>query len=215
RPDGSDQQPVVDPHQFYEHLKKQATWTNDNLRRVYVEGEKNNDAVVSIYMWRYDVPAHWREARVELLNNSSVNYQPALSPNNEFLVFTSQHPKGPPVPPWGNWGDEIFLLRFDEINRDGYVTPHRLTFNDWEWDKHPTVSPDNQFIAFWSNRITGRAQIWIMNVDGSNQRNISNNQWNDWDPVFVVPRREVPEVEKKSQVVGPGFDPALYESSQE
>ncbi|RMH38554.1 MAG: hypothetical protein D6694_12250 [Gammaproteobacteria bacterium] len=213
RPDGSEQQPVLDPNYFYEHLIKQAQWSNDNLRRVYVEGDRSNPAVVSIYIWRYDVPSHWREARVELLNNSALNYQPVFSPNNEFIVFTSQHARGPSWGRWGNWGDEIFLLRFSEINSDGYVEPHRLTFNDWEWDKHPTVSPDNQTIAFWSNRITGRAQIWTMNVDGSNQRNISNNEWNDWDPVFVMPRREIPNIEQKTAQVAPTFDPALYDEN--
>ena len=61
----------------------------------------------------------------------------------------------------------------------------RLTFNDWEWDKHPTWSPDGAKIAFWSNRDTARRQIWVMNADGSGQRNLSNSDYNDWDPVWV------------------------------
>ena len=206
RPDGSEQLPVTDPTGLYLHLQEQAKWSSDNLRRIWVEDDGSGKSV-AIYMWRYDVPAHWREARVELLNNSAINYQPVFSPDDQAVAFTSQRSG---APGGKNYGDEIFILYFSEINADGYVTPHRLTKNDWEWDKHPTFSPDGQTIAFWSNRDTGRAQIWAMNRDGSNQRNLSNNEWNDWDPVYIVPRREIPEVKKRGDAEISLFDPAKY-----
>jgi TolB protein len=53
----------------------------------------------------------------------------------------------------------------------------RLTNNTWEWDKHPTWSPDGAQIAFYSNRDSGRRQIWIMNADGSNQRNLTSDEF--------------------------------------
>ena len=76
-------------------------------------------------------------------------------------------------------GDEIYTIRPDASELT------RLTFNDWEWDKHPSWSPDGTKIAFWSNRDTARRQIWVMNADGSGQRNLSNSDYNDWDPVWV------------------------------
>ncbi|HRA66447.1 MAG TPA: hypothetical protein PL187_10525, partial [Caldilinea sp.] len=76
-------------------------------------------------------------------------------------------------------GDEIY-----RVNSDGSVA-QRLTFNTWEWDKHPSWSPDGARIVFYSNRDTGRRQLWIMNQDGSGQLNLSSNEYNDWDPVWV------------------------------
>lgn len=201
-PDGSEQLPVDDPSGRYEFLKEQAKWSNDNLRRIWVEDD-GSKVSVALYMWRYDIPTNWLDARVELLNNSAINYQPAFSPDNSAIVFTSQRSDGPLGT---NYGDEIFILYFADFNEYGHASARRLTKNDWEWDKHPTFSPDGGTIAFWSNRETGRGQIWVMNLDGSNQRNLGNNEWNDWDPVYIVPFREIPKLESDGQIA-PLFDP--------
>jgi TolB protein len=60
-----------------------------------------------------------------------------------------------------------------------------LTANNNLWDKHPTWSPDGTQIVFFSNREGNRRQLWLMNADGSGQRNISNNTYEDWDPIWV------------------------------
>ncbi len=61
----------------------------------------------------------------------------------------------------------------------------RLTSNSWEWDKHPSWSPDGTQIVFWSNRDTGRRQLWVMNADGSNPHVLLKSTFNDWDPVWA------------------------------
>jgi TolB protein len=60
-----------------------------------------------------------------------------------------------------------------------------LTMNTWEWDKHPSWSPDGTQIVFYSNREGGHKQIWIMDADGSNQRNLSHDEFENWDPVWI------------------------------
>ena len=52
------------------------------------------------------------------------------------------------------------------------------------WFKRPTWSPDSKKIAYWSS-ISGTPQIWVMNRDGTNQQNISNNTFKELDPVWV------------------------------
>ena len=111
----------------------------------------------------------------ELTHTGFTHYDPAVSPDGEWVVYTSQEGTSDGV----------------EVNNDEIYKTHRngkdfvrLTFNDWEWDKHPSFSPDGQQIIFWSNR-TGNKQLYIMNADGSGQVNISNNSYNDWDPIWV------------------------------
>jgi hypothetical protein len=97
------------------------------------------------------------------------SYDPTWSPTGEWIAFVGTNT--------GN--DEIY-----RVSPDG-ATVQQLTFNSFEWDKHPTWSPDGSQIVFFSNRETGRRQLWIMNVDGSGQRNYSSNAFEDWDPIWT------------------------------
>ena len=83
-----------------------------------------------------------------------------------------------------NGNDELWLISREATDE------RRLTINDWEWDKHPSWSPDGQLIAFFSNRVTGRRQIWVLDPNASqkenvNPRNISNNPYDDYEPVWL------------------------------
>ena len=97
------------------------------------------------------------------------SYDPAFALQGNRVVFVSNEP--------GN--DEIYTVDVSGANMQ------RLTNNTWEWDKHPTWSPDGSQILFWSNRDTGRRQLWIMSADGKNQRPFFPSGANDWDPVWV------------------------------
>ena len=131
-------------------------------RRVVVSSEQ----VQNLQLWALDLASG---QRVQLTNFSAVAYDPVWSPRGNPIAFVS--------PESGN--DEIYV-----INADGSGLT-QLTANEWQWDKHPSWSPDGGQIVFWSNRDSQRKQIWVMGADGSNPRNLSNNEYNDWDPVWV------------------------------
>ena len=103
---------------------------------------------------------------------SGTSWDPAITRDGWRIAFVSNEP--------GN--DEIFV-----VNRDGSGL-QRLTFNDWEWDRHPSWSPDGSEIVFWSNREGRRRQLYIMSADGTNVRRISDGYADDWDPVWVKSR---------------------------
>jgi TolB protein len=112
-----------------------------------------------------------------------IAYDPVWSPTREQIAFVSNDSND----------DDIWV-----INRDGSNLKQLTEANtDWnaqeigkdtfipEMSKRPSWSPDGNQIVFWSNRTDGRAQIWVMDADGSNQRIINPGPHNDWNPVWI------------------------------
>ncbi|MCB0123724.1 MAG: PD40 domain-containing protein, partial [Caldilineaceae bacterium] len=105
----------------------------------------------------------------QLTTLKTISYDPSWSPRGNLIVFVSKDS--------GN--DEIYT-----VTADGAIL-QKLTARNNNWDKHPSFSPDGNQIVFFSNRDTGRRQLWIMNADGSNQRPLSPNPYEDWDPIWI------------------------------
>ncbi len=189
RPDGTGIIPVVDEqatfrvtgpnvenltvdyeNQGFKGLRALDSWTPDRRLRVFVEGTATSKTITSIYLWRYDIPQHWYNVRTQVLDNTTTNYDPVITPDGEVIIFVSQK----------DGDDEIWRIDADGKNL------RQLTKNNWEWDKHPSLSPDGKWIAFWSNRgPNGNGQILVMDLDGKNVRNLSKGADYDWEPIWV------------------------------
>jgi Tol biopolymer transport system component len=99
-----------------------------------------------------------------------VDYDPVWSPGSKHIAWVSET----------NGADEIYL--YDAMTNENV----RLTQSNGEWYKHPSFSPDGSQLVYWTNREQAeKKQIWVMNLDGSGARNLSQNQFNDWDPLWV------------------------------
>jgi hypothetical protein len=125
----------------------------------------NNVRVPQIYLR----DAQFGDALTQLTTTTGMSYDPVWSPVENRIAFVSEEPGNAEIYTVGADGNEF----------------RRLTENVWEWDKHPSWSPDGKQIVFWSNRITGRRQLWVMNADGSEQRPLMDSPYNDWDPIWV------------------------------
>lgn len=134
----------------------------DGRRRALVAPDANRVLQIQIHSYEYG------DTR-QITTLQGTSYDPAWAPRTDLIAFVSTDP--------GN--DEIYT-----VGADGAIVT-RLTHNTWEWDKHPSWSPDGNQLVFWSNRESGRRQLWMMNADGSDQVNISNNEYNDWDPIWI------------------------------
>jgi tetratricopeptide (TPR) repeat protein len=150
----------IDELREREAYNKEGTW----FAFVDDDGQGNKQ----IFYLRLDVPETWQR-RFQVTFTKGVHYDPVWSPKGDRIAYVSNEVDG----------DEIWI-----IHPDG-TDARRLTHNTWEWDKMPSWSPDGSQIVFWSNREGGRKQIFRMNADGSQQVNISRNQFNDWDPLWI------------------------------
>jgi hypothetical protein len=173
-PDGSNVARLTDPW-AYEFALDLDTYSPDMSQQVFVRKWKGRHE-----LWVRNTADNWIW-RLRAPPKGEV-YLPAWSPDSVHIAYVSQED--------GN--DEIHVI--DRRKEEAVVPDARLTQNDWEWDKHPSYSPDGRQIVFWSNRESGRRQIWIMDADGSRQCNISNNPYNDWDPVWIKWPRDIPSL---------------------
>src|SRR5262249_5156519 len=103
--------------------------------------------------------------------SKGVAYDPAWSPADNAIAFVSTE----------TGGDEIYVY---DLGTQKVTKITDSTGLGQPWNKHPAWSPDGSELVFWSSR-SGFEQIWKMNGDGSNLQNISQNFWNDYDPVWV------------------------------
>ncbi len=165
--DGSEQR-KLDDESVYEKAKagEMEKGFPGATRKLIVRHEFNNWDI-------YLADDEGRELRIT--SDHADDYDPAWSLDGGQIAFVSHR---------GGQAD-IWLLT-DTSGRGDFIgaKDEHLTENQGD-NRHPTWSLDGGQIAFWSDRDGERKQIWVMGADGSNQHNISNNAYNDWNPVWI------------------------------
>jgi len=164
--DGSNQAKMCNPNAYTWGLVQDRT-SNDGQWRLDVSSQKAD--IIRVYT---DGRWEW------LIQNNRKDWDPVLSADNWWLAWVTNR----------NANDEIYIKTLDPKDQN----QRRLTVNEWEWDKHPTWSPDGHKIAFYSNRADklneATRQIWVMEVvneQGVTLRNLSNRpDMVDTDPVW-------------------------------
>lgn len=100
---------------------------------------------------------------------------PSFSPDGRQIAFHSYRDGEAP---------DIYV-----VNLDGTGT-RRVTYDSSVMDVFPVFSPDGSEILFHSER-DGNSEIYIMNADGSNPRNISQNPALDRIPRFSADGEQI------------------------
>jgi Tol biopolymer transport system component len=131
-------------------------WSNAGKRIAFVSTRDGPNS--KLYL--LDVGADGQVSREFRLtsNPSTTDDNPFWSPRDDRIAFQSKT---------GHGNDDIFL-----VNADGSGLV-QLT-DDPAIDGHPSISPDGLLMAFESNRgKDGKYQIYVMNMDGSNVKQIT------------------------------------------
>ena len=160
--DGSNQQPLPpDTWSIYADLEARLPFSPNGQEQVVTRGAGQLD------LWRVSLTGG-QELRIT--STDGAEYDVAWSPVDNRIVFVSEE----------TGRGDIYL-----INLDGSATV-RLTNNVEDFDKHPTWSPDGSKVAFWSDMgFNNSRQIWQIDLESGALTSLSDNPFNDWDPVWV------------------------------
>lgn len=163
-PDGTGRRRATkEEEELYEHAVADLGWKSDRLYRAFVR--KDGTGRPQVWVEFLQDRTSWQASKP----GSGITYSPAWQPGGELIACVSTEAGE----------DDIYTMRMDGSDW------RRLTGPNNVWDKHPAWSPDGRQIIWWSMQGTGRRQIWAMDADGANQRNVSNSPYDDWDPVWV------------------------------
>lgn len=164
RPDGTITQGLTGKDYYMMALTREPFSPDRRLRAVVAP---DSNGILQIWMEEQD------SGQTELLTHlvRGIAYDPVWSPDGRRIAYVSRES--------GN--DEIYLYdvgtrTHSQITRDG---------NPFIFKQHPTWSPDSRQIAFKTNDGTLNFQIWMMDDNGANVRNISRSNSNDTNPVWI------------------------------
>ncbi len=156
-------------------LEDQAAFSPDGKTLAFVATASGNAEIYTL-AFRPSKTATMRDA-ANITRSPGGDFRPAFSPDGKTLAFSSDRD----LPATG-FGPAASITR----SRTGAIYTRnletgaqtRLTTPD-TWNGSPSWSSDGKSIAFYSDRGFGpvppqHASVWVMNADGSNQRELTS-----------------------------------------
>jgi TolB protein len=149
-------------------------WSPDSR---YIAFSSNRAGAWQIFIARAD-----GSGQQQITNDGAGRLGPVWSPDYKLMAYAGKD--------GDNW--DIYVMPAPGPDGTGAQPERarRLTFAEGN-DLAPIFSPDGKRIVFESNR-DGNSEIYVMNVDGSNQRNISNSpSTNDQGPIWSPDGKQI------------------------
>ncbi len=177
--DGSARRRLTETPDVSEGENFDATWAPDGSWLVFVSnrGDVSGGFAGDRELYRMNADGSG-ETPLTTTDARTSDQQPSVSPDGSRIAFASDR---------ANSGSDE-LLDIYTMNADGSDVT-RLTFDGAyryplsSRSKTPTWSPDGSRIAFESTR-GGNTEIWVMNADGSDLVNVSEDPSADTEPAW-------------------------------
>ena len=136
------------------------SWSWDGSRILF--GSDRGDGPMRMEIWTMD--ANGANKRQLTFDTAGGNFTPVESPDGARVAFSGLRASvGHP---------EVWVMNADGSDQRRLTVTPELPGQESVWSLHPTWSPDGSQIAYASTA-SGSTQIWVMNADGSDQRQLT------------------------------------------
>ena len=126
-------------------------------RVIYESGSTGNE---KLYIMDYD------GENIERLSSDNMRMRvPGMSVDGKYIVFMGE-------------GDNRYVYIMDGDGENIRLISQRPN------SEHPSISPDNELIAF-NSYVDGQSEIFIIGMDGSGETRLTSIPGEDWGPVFI------------------------------
>ena len=193
--DGSGLMQLTD-NEFGDHSP---AWSPDGGRITFVSDRDNDVEIYDIYVMNVD------GSDLEQVTDGCSNARPVWSPDGGRIAFVSRgdiyvmNADGSGVEqltgtPHASCAEVFYSDRDGDGDDEAYIrsadgSVERLTdYNSIDWDNadgFPSWLPDGDRIVFQSHR-DGDWEIYVMNVDGSDVEQLTDNEYGDWHPSWSL-----------------------------
>jgi TolB protein len=133
------------------------TWSRDGERILFTSTRSGG-----VELWVMD--AEGGDAGQLTFDTAGGNFTPVESPDGTRIAFSSIRD--------GIGHPEVWVMNADGSDQRQLTETPSTPDQDFVWSLHPTWSTDGEQIAYASTR-SGSTQIWVMNADGSDQRQLT------------------------------------------
>ncbi len=177
--DGSNQHPFDQPS-LYSEAAKLESFSSSRTHQIVVQRFGDGQ-----YLFNRELET---EVKQQITGGPWSYYGPAWSPAGQRIAYVAEIEGRPFV--------NLFNLESDQTS---ILLPPSVGTT-----KHPSWSPDGNRLALTVENEDHR-QIWVTTADGTEYQNVSDNAFEDWDPIWIKPPWDGGEISEPEMSDGGEF----------
>jgi Tol biopolymer transport system component len=156
----------INEYELGDGIVQKVAWSNNGNRLAYSFGSRNQDVLATLYTVKMDFsnPRKW-------IDEGGPEWVQAFSPRDDSVLLESSR----------DGHSQIYVF---ELGTKRLIQLTNMKANDnnsSSANRYPDYSKDGSRIVFMSIQ-EGQSDIYVMDSDGTRQRNLTNHPAGDWEP---------------------------------
>jgi TolB protein len=156
----------INEYELGDGIVQKVAWSNNGNRLAYSFGSRNQDVLATLYTVKMDFsnPRKW-------IDEGGPEWVQAFSPRDDSVLLESSR----------DGHSQIYVFELETKRLIQLTNMKANDNNSSSANRYPDYSKDGSRIVFMSIQ-EGQSDIYVMDSDGTRQRNLTNHPAGDWEP---------------------------------